>query len=149
MKQTDAQVLDMMDITRKICKIGHLLRKKNNLPVSLPLKELQFEGVFIHKQYQDLIKGELNVEYVNPFFHRGEFEKLYKANTNFLKRFLSKWFKKYKEKKYHFLGEDWIETEKQGIKVALNVYLDDYQIIQLEETKKRRQEIQKNKRLEK
>jgi hypothetical protein len=59
---------NQMSEARKICSIGHKLRKKNNLPNSLPLEEIQFEGCFLWKGVYELIAEELNCRNINPFF---------------------------------------------------------------------------------
>jgi hypothetical protein len=85
----ELQVLDMMKVCREICSLGHKLRKQNNLNTRLPLKELQFSGAFLWKDYQDLIKDELNVYYVNPFINKTVNQSWVSIEENGIKVFLN------------------------------------------------------------
>ena len=114
--QTSKQIIDMMQICKDICSMGHALRKQNKIPVRTPLKELQFDGAFLWKEYQKIIKEELNLENINPFFTK-------------------------KDEEY----EQWVIKSENGINVRLNVYLDKYQVEQGEKSKERRQQILFNK----
>jgi hypothetical protein len=111
-----------MQLCRDICSLAHRLRRENNLPVRLPLKELQFSGVFLPKEYQKLIKDDLNVVDINPFISKGEFDHIEVG-----------------------CGENWAELKENDIVLALNIHLDDWQIKEEQEAKKRRQSIMKNK----
>lgn len=141
MLQTNEQVIEMMEKCRQVCSIGHSLRKSKNLSVKLPLKELQFEGIILFKQYRDLIKDELNVVDVNHFIKKGEFKHLITWKRKLFAFFSKKW----KKKNYELLGEEWIEMEKDGIKVALNIHLDHWQLKAEIDAKERRQEIMNKK----
>lgn len=73
----EIDILNQMSIVRTYCSMGHNLRKKNNLPVSLRITEVQFNGCpskqhpkhnFLWREFYEMIADELNAENINPFF---------------------------------------------------------------------------------
>ncbi|MGP9781062.1 isoleucine--tRNA ligase [Glutamicibacter sp. AOP12-B1-11] len=63
----DAQLLETMETTRKICSVGSSLRKAKNLRVRLPLAELKVvltDAARLEGTYASIIKDELNLKSV-------------------------------------------------------------------------------------
>jgi len=63
-------IIEEMDRVRRYCQIGNSIRKKNNLPTSLRLNEVQVEETgkdFLCKELLQLIADELNCWEINPF----------------------------------------------------------------------------------
>lgn len=114
------EVIQMMKDCREICRIASKLRNIHKLPNRLPLKELQYSGKFLWKSYQNLIRDDANVVDINPFICKAEQERY---------------------------NEQWVEIEENGIKVALNIQLDDWQILQEHQTRERRRKIMENKKI--
>ncbi len=67
-KATDgqAQLLDTMALVRKICEMGHAIRKEHKIKVRQPLKEFRIKNVElrIEENLITIIEDELNVEEV-------------------------------------------------------------------------------------
>jgi isoleucyl-tRNA synthetase len=59
----EAQIIKDMQITRDICTAGNALRQKVNIPIRQPLSMLT-SMVRVSKEYEELIKEELNVKNV-------------------------------------------------------------------------------------
>jgi hypothetical protein len=143
-----SDVLDLMAKCRQVCYLGHRLRHEQNIPTRAPLKELQYEGVYLPQEYRDLIRDDVNVESVNPFFCKGEFEQLFLNRLKWYQKLLMrmKWYEKRLRKKYEILlGEKWVETKDKEMTISLNIFLDDYQIKKGQDGKERREKIMKKK----
>jgi len=116
-------VLEKMEVTRNICHLAHRLRRESKIPVKVPIKEIQYSGVFLTKAYRDLIGDDINARDVNSFILKGEFDHIEKG-----------------------CGEEWIEHTEGDLTIALNIHLDDWQLLEGKKAKERRDKIIKRKK---
>ena len=114
-----SNIIEDMTLCRLICSLGNKLRHDNNIPNRMPLLALQFEGQFLWRDYLELIEKDVNVKDVNPYF----------CCRN--------------------EGDKWVETEKNGVRVALQIDTDEFwQHEQYNKIKERRDAIMKHKQYE-
>ncbi len=68
----DTSINKEMEETRKICELGHAVRKQAGIKVRQPLGKVRVKNVKLAKEYEQLIEDELNVKMVEWAGGKGE-----------------------------------------------------------------------------
>ncbi len=74
LKNINTELLDNMEIVRKLASLGHKVRVENNLPVKQPLSHA-YVNVNLDKYYLELLAQELNID-KTEYLEKDAFDKL-------------------------------------------------------------------------